>query len=342
MASVSVVSPTLSAGLNFDDVAFSGIPSHSVPCCQPNRNSRLLGWWYIETVSPRIPVLLDTDIGSDIDDAVALAYLLKKPQCELLGITTVSGDVQKRAALAEAICRSVGKSHIPIHCGRREVLIDGPGQPGVPQFEAIAASRPRLDRTENDAVKFLQKTIRSRPGEVTLLTIGPYSNIALLLAIDPEIPHLLKGIVSMGGIFYGGDRREWNAIVDPVATAIVYKSERIDHLSVGLDVTEKCRMSAEEVKRRFVGEPLSTVANMATTWFKHADEVTFHDPLAAALIFHPEFCTYESGKIDVHYAIGDAANGHTKLTPGVGHDRVAKTVDVDAFFREYFQVTQAA
>jgi purine nucleosidase len=285
----------------------------------------------------KLPVLLDTDIGSDIDDAVALAYLLRKPQCELLGITTVSGDVQKRAALAEAVCRSVGRSHIPIHCGRREVLITGPGQPNVPQFEAIAATRPRLDRPENDAVSFLQKTIRSRPGEITLLTIGPYSNIALLFALDPEIPSLLKAVVSMGGVFYAGDNREWNALVDPAATAIVYKTDRVDHMSVGLDVTMRCKMSADEVRSRFVDEPLITVAKMATHWFKNATDIIFHDPLAATLIFHPELCTYESGRVEV-----DPANGHTKLVPGKGSDRVAKTVDVDAFFAEYFKVVHGA
>jgi len=290
----------------------------------------------------RVPVLLDTDIGSDIDDAVALAYLLKKPQCELLGITTVSGNVQQRAALAEAICHSVGRTHIPIHCGRREVLLDGPGQPNVPQFEAIAGKHPRLNRPENDAVAFLQKTIRNRPGEITLLTIGPYTNVALLFAIDPEIPQLLKSIVSMGGIFYGGERREWNALVDPAATAMVYKTDRVDHLSVGLDVTEKCRMSADEVRSRFIDEPLVTVASMAATWFKHTGEITFHDPLAATLIFHPEICTYETGRIDVSYSPGSPTSGHTKFIKGVGRDRVAKTVDADAFFAEYYKVVHGA
>ena len=287
-------------------------------------------------------MLLDTDIGSDIDDAVALAYLLKKPQCELLGITTISGDVQKRAALAEAICRSVGRKDVPIHCGRREALIDGPGQPNVPQFEAIAHHNPRLTRPENDAVSFLQKTIRNRPGEITLLTIGPYSNIALLFALDPEIPSLLKSIVSMGGIFYGGDRKEWNALVDPAATAMVYASKRTRHLSVGLDVTEKCRMPAEEVRTRFTDEPLLTVKSMAETWFKHTGEITFHDPLAAALIFRPDLCTYESGQVITTYTQGDRNSGHTALVPGPGPDIVAKTVDAQGFFDEYFKVVHGA
>jgi len=290
----------------------------------------------------KIPVLLDTDIGSDIDDAMALAYLLKQPKCDLLGITTVTGDVQQRAALAEVVCRSVGRSHIPIHCGRRDVLVHGVGQPRVPQYEAIEHVPHHLNRPENSAVEFLRHTIRSRPGEITLLSIGPYSNVALLFAMDPEIPFLLRSLVSMAGIFYGGDRREWNALVDPTATSIVYGAKRKDHLSVGLDVTEKCRLGAEEVRRRFVGEPLHTVRTLAETWFKQVKEATFHDPLAAALIFRPEICTYESGQVVTEITADLNQCGHTKLVPGSGPDRVAKTVNVDMFFKEYFEVTTGA
>src|SRR5579859_2258646 len=135
----------------------------------------------------RIPVQLDTDIGSDIDDAVALAYLLKEPRCDLLGITTVTGDVQKRAALAEIVCAAAGRSDIPIHCGRREPLNGGPGQPLVPQYEAVSDRAHTRDWPENTAVEFMRGVIRSRPGEVVLLSIGPYSNLALLFGLDPEI-----------------------------------------------------------------------------------------------------------------------------------------------------------
>ena len=286
----------------------------------------------------KLPVLLDTDIGSDIDDAMALAYLLRQPRCELLGITTVTGDVQQRAALAEIICRAAGQPDIPIHCGRRDVLVHGVGQPRVPQYAAIERVAHRLDRPENTAVEFLQREIRSRPHEVTLLTIGPYSNIALLFALDPEIPFLVKSIVSMGGIFFGGDRREWNALVDPTATSMIYTAPRQNHLTVGLDVTEHCRLSADEVRRRFVGEPLSTVRTFAETWFSQVKDATFHDPLAAALIFKPELCAYESGLIEVPVTPDLNFCGITKLVAGDGPDQVAKTVDVDLFFEEYFSI----
>src|ERR1041385_1683340 len=140
----------------------------------------------------RIPLLLDTDAGSDIDDAVALAYLLRQPRCELLGIATVTGEVEKRDAICEIVARAAGRDDIPIHLGRREPLLDGPGQPHVPHYDAVAHLPHRLEREEHAAVGFMREQIRARPGEITLLTIGPYSNVALLFALDPEIPSLLK------------------------------------------------------------------------------------------------------------------------------------------------------
>ncbi|RYG23737.1 nucleoside hydrolase [bacterium] len=275
----------------------------------------------------RVPVLLDTDIGSDIDDAVALAYLLRQPRCELLGITTVTGEVEKRAALCETVCRAAGRTDIPIQLGRRDPLLDGPGQPRVPHYDE---GRDGLTgRPENTAVQFLREKIYARPGEITLLTIGPYTNVALLFALDPAIPQMLKAVVSMGGTFGRDERAEWNARVDPAATSIVYRAARRNHLSVGLNVTEQCRMTKDEVALRFVGEPLETVRDMAQAWFEHARYLTFHDPLAAALIFRPGLATYQQGRIE-------SVNGLTHFTEGEGPDRIAVTIDSEGFFEEFF------
>lgn len=280
----------------------------------------------------KIPILLDTDIGSDIDDAVALAYLLRQPRCEMLGITTVTGEVEKRAALVETVCRVAGRTDIPIHLGRRDPLLDGPGQPRVPQYSEVRDRTENFDRPSNTAVQFLRDQIEARPGEITLFTIGPYSNIALLFALYPEIAKKLKSIVSMGGTFCGDERAEWNAKVDPTATSMVYRADRPDHLSVGLNVTEKCRMTKDEVETRFVGEPLETVRGMASNWFEHASHLTFHDPLAAALIFRPELATYAKGRVE-------SVDGFTHFTEGDGPDRVAVSVDSEGFFEEFFRTT---
>lgn len=280
----------------------------------------------------RIPVLLDTDPGSDIDDALVIGYLLKKKECELLGITTVTGPVEQRAAIAEVLCRAAGRKDVPIHCGRSDVLAYGPGQPNCPHYDSIASLPHRKDRKPNEAVDFLRRTIRSRPGEITLLAVGPMQNIALLFAVDPEIPSLLKEFVSMAGVFSLDIESEWNCRSDPVATAIVAHAAPHRHYWVGLDVTMQCSMAKEDCYRRFKGPLLELVLKMAGSWFEHSSKIIFHDPLAAAAVFNPGLCTFDQGKVAVNHE-----KGQTKFTPGEGTDFVATKVDSAAFFDQYFK-----
>jgi purine nucleosidase len=292
---------------------------------------------------PRTPVLFDTDIGSDIDDAVALAYLLKQSQCDIVGITTVSGDTVKRAAMAEITCRAGGRTDIPIHAGLTGPLLHGPGQPNVPQFDAVANQPHRTDYP-NTAVDFLRQTIRSRPNEITLLAVGPMTNIATLFALDPEIPALLKRIVLMCGIFTTGgpSAREWNAFVDPVASAMVYRHAPPHKLlSVGLDVTTRCTMPADECRRRFTkaGGALGVVGQMAEVWFRHADRITFHDPLAATLIFDPDLCSYTTGTVTSVVDPGPLEGMTRWESKPDGPHTIATTVKADKFFEHYFGVT---
>jgi len=270
-------------------------------------------------------------MGSDIDDAVALAYLLRQPACELVGITTVTGDTAKRAAMAEIICRAAGRDDVPVLRGVERPLLHGPGQPDVPQYDAIAHRSHTLDRPRDAAVTFMRETIRSRPGEITLLTIGPLTNAALLFALDPEIPSLLAGFVSMAG-WFTSPRPEWNAFVDPVASAIVYRHGVPGHRSVGLDVTLRCRLPADEVRKRFTHPPLDVVRDAAEVWFGHRPDITFHDPLATVCVFEPDVCTFTDGRVHVE------PNGQTTFTAGEGPHRIATDVDVDAFFERYFAV----
>jgi len=279
------------------------------------------------------PILLDTDPGSDIDDAVALAYLLANPDCELVGITTVTGNTQQRAASWQDVCEDFGRSDVPIYAGISEPR-SGPGQPNVPHFPAVEDRVGPLN-FPTEAVEFLRSTIRSRPGEITLLTVGPFTNIAALLELDPEIPSLCRSIVSMAGSFRREDHREWNCTVDPASTKLVYGAVT-DHLSVGLDVTMKCQMTPAEVEAKFTDPRFASIRAMASKWFSGADHITFHDPLAAALIFRPELCGYVSGQVSVGDAgettFADEASSHR-----AGSQRIADTVDSDGFFREYFR-----
>lgn len=295
-----------------------------------------------------IPVLFDTDIGSDIDDAVALGYLLRQSRCELVGITTVTGDTAKRAALAEIVCRAGGREDIPIHAGLTGPLLHGPGQPEVPQYEAVK-DLPHRTEYANTAIDFLRHTIRQRPGEISLLAVGPMTNIGALFAADPEIPRLLKQVVLMCGVFtgragQGPGAREWNALVDPLACALVFRHAAPGSLlSVGLDVTTLCKMPADECRRRFTqaGGALGVVGQMAETWFKHAPHIVFHDPLAATLLFEPEICSYAGGIVTTVTEEGPLA-GLTRWTLGGSDEqrphRIASLVDPEKFFAHYFGV----
>jgi purine nucleosidase len=299
---------------------------------------------HLKTTST-IPLIVDTDIGSDIDDAVALAYLLKQPRCELLGITTVTGDVAKRCACAQVVCRAAGRSDVSIHAGSSSVLLIGPGQPLVPHYRAIQLLPHRTRWPANTALDFLRTTIRSRPGEITLLTIGPFTNIALLFAADPQIPSLLRAMVSMAGIFYPKNRRsldisrEWNCMVDPIANAMAYGARLRRHTSFGLDVTLKCTMPADEVRERFNRPVLRDLIPMADVWFKQRKMLNFHDPLAAAAIFRPNICQYDTGHVQIPLSANPRQQGRTMFTPAVGGaHRVAKGVQPKRFFDEFFSV----
>lgn len=282
-------------------------------------------------MSDRIPILLDTDPGTDIDDALAISYLLAKPECELVGITTVTGDTKKRSAIAEVLCNAVGRADIPIVAGHAGPMGHGPGQTWLAQYDKIAHLPHRLDREPNSAVKFLQETIRSRPGEITLLTIGPMTNIGLLFAMDPEIPALLKNYVAMAGAFYVNNGWETNCVVDPISTKIVSHSKRESLKWVPLDVTTKCVMQKPDVEMLFQGPLLSLVAQMAEAWFESVDHITFHDPLAAVSLFLPEVIEYTSGTVHV-----DPDKGLTSFEPGEGPDEVALKVQPEVLFDEFF------
>ena len=131
-----------------------------------------------------IKVILDTDIGSDIDDAVCLAYLLAQPRCDLLGITTVSGQVVERAKLASAQCTVAGRDDIPILPGIAQPLLGPQLQPEAPQASTLDRWSHRTEFPENEAIEWMRRTIRANPGEVTLLAVGPLTNVATL---DDEV-----------------------------------------------------------------------------------------------------------------------------------------------------------
>ena len=287
-------------------------------------------------------VLLDTDIGSDIDDAVALAYLLAQPECDLIGITTVTGEVDKRAAMASAMCKVAGRE-IPIYPGYEQPYQIAQRQPEAPQARALANWAHETEFPQGQAVEFLARTIRANAGEVILLTIGPLTNIARLFQAHPDVPGLLKGMVLMGGAFGKGyeDKSEWNLLLDPHATEIVYGTPVRIHRSIGLNVTQQVVMPADEVRARFQVPLLKPVLDFAEVWFQKIADITFHDPLAASTIFDAGICQFERGTVRIDM---DEMPGRSVLEAG-GADaphEAAMGVDAARFFAHYFGIVGAA
>ena len=290
-----------------------------------------------------IKIILDTDIGSDIDDALCLAYLLAQPKCELLGITTVTGEADKRAMLASVLCKVAGK-HVPIFPGSEEPLLVPQRQKQAPQAAALPKWEHDQEFPRGQAIEFLRRTIREYPGEVILLAIGPLTNIGLLFRADTEIPSLLKGLVMMCGVFTnrlaGVGPLEWNALGDPHATAIVYQAATGIHRSIGLDVTCQVTMNAKQVREKLHSDLHQPVLDFAEVWFRQRDIITFHDPLAATTVFDDQICVFKKGTVEVELT-SESLKGMTLWRSGGSEKHeVALEVDSRRFFEQYFSVFQ--
>jgi inosine-uridine nucleoside N-ribohydrolase len=285
-------------------------------------------------------IILDTDIGSDIDDALCLAYLLSHPGCDLLGITTVTGEPEKRAQMASVLCHAAGREDIPIYPGTSRPILVEQHQLYAQQAEAVQKWPHSQTFSQGQAIEFLRSTIHAHPGEITLLTIGPLTNAGLLFAADPEIASLLKGLVMMAGLFTnqvsGFGPLEWNAFGDPHASAVVYRAPVKIHRSIGLDVTTKVVMSADDARARLKGPLLAPVLDFAEIWFKQWGGIMFHDPLAATTIFNDSICHFDTGQVEIELTSPRLA-GFTHWTKKAdGQHQVAMHVEPERFFQEFF------
>jgi inosine-uridine nucleoside N-ribohydrolase len=129
---------------------------------------------------------------------------------------------------------------------------------------------------------------------------------------------------------------EWNALVDPFATGMIYRAEPKVHRSIGLDVTLQVTMLAEEVRKKFTAPLLRPVLDFAEVWFERTKVMTFHDPLAATTIFDDKICGYERGLVEVELK-SDRLGGATSFSSkSDGPHEIAVTVDKDRFFDHYF------
>ncbi len=282
-------------------------------------------------------VLLDTDIGGDIDDAICLAYLLKEPRCELLGITTVCGEPGRRASVADAICKAAG-AVIPIVAGMDETLQPISLYP-TPEG-ACALERWRHDHFEKaDAPAFLYEKIRENPHEAILIGIGNMTNIATLFCRHPDALILLKGLYVMNG-YFGAEQLpdpyyNWNSWADPLASRIVFASHVSVHRVIPLDVTNLLTIEARRAGTLLQADSalMRAVFDFGGAWLQSAGKLTLHDPLAAVSVFYPDICNYETGFAQVE-TVQETNMGGTSFTPAAeGNVEIARTVDKERFYR---------
>jgi purine nucleosidase len=247
------------------------------------------------------PVILDTDIGSDVDDLLALAFILRSSELALQGVTTVYGDTRRRARLAKFVCGIAGRSEVPVVPGAekplsgRQVYWAGIEGEGIDELEGI-----KLER-EDCAEDFLLSQAEARPGELEVLAIGPLTNIARVIDREPRFCRWIKHLYLMGGTFYD-DRPEHNIRCDTVAAAKVFGSG-LPVTALGLDVTMIPSIREKEVTRlEGTSDPVARlVAEQIRRWwlFRHATHNHPHDPLAALAMERPDLFRFETCGVQV-------------------------------------------
>jgi len=207
-----------------------------------------------------MPLLVDVDTG--IDDALALLYLCGSPDAELLAVTCVAGNVDAKqvAVNTRAVLELAGRADVEVALGRQVPLVrplriapDTHGPRGLGYAELPAPSAPLSGR---HAADLIIAEAKRRPGEVTLITTGPLTNLAVALVREPQLPRLLKELVMMGGSYRTAGNTapttEWNVAVDPEALAVVLAGwAAVDGaprpLALGLDVTERAKLTPDHL-----------------------------------------------------------------------------------------------
>jgi purine nucleosidase len=241
--------------------------------------------------------ILDTDIGTDVDDCLALALILGSPEFALEGVTCVYGDVELRGRMVRKLLALRGRTEVPIRLGTRAPLlglreIHWMGHEGKGLLDA---ADEEVTFSSEHAADFIARTVMDNPGQIHLLAIGPLTNVALAMAKEPRLAANLAHLTIMGGVLRGPDSlglpvAEHNIVCDPEAAQIVFTSGAAMTL-VPLDVTTRCSIRGEHVARlRAMGNAFhDAVAEQIERYprYETRGATYLHDPLAAAVAIEP-------------------------------------------------------
>lgn len=289
-------------------------------------------------------IIIDCDPG--VDDAAAIMLAFGSSEVEILGITAVAGNIplEKTEANARLICELANRTDIRVFqgCGRPLLYPDRAGVTvhGNDGLGDIGLPKPTSAPADRTAVQFIIDQVRSAPGEVTLAVLGPMTNIAVALSIDPGIAPLIRRIVFMGGAaFCPGnikERAEFNFYFDPHAAQAVVASG-IPMVMFGLDVTHKAIITKERTERlKRLGKISGTIADMLNAY--GAGDPCLHDPCVIAYLIEPEIFSGVEGFVEVDcsspLAIGQSVVSVTKreLAGRAPNCLVMTEVDHDRLF----------
>ena len=290
----------------------------------------------------RTKIIIDTDIGDDIDDALAIAFALESPELDVLGITTVFRNVTARAKIAVRLLEQAGRADIPVHAGIGSPILNKADVNEIPnQYDE--ARDGAAAGFGADGIDFIVETIMASDGDITLVPIGPLTNIAIAILREPALRSKVKEIVMMGGCFYS-HLSEWNIEVRPGSRE---SRVRIGHPDQGGRPGRDGAMRPTQGRRGPVDDKPETSAaylpDLLARWRKVSDhEPMLHDPLAVCAVFDDRLLAFQQDDIVVETQ-GEHTRGQTYNRSALywrGNAdrsviRAAKHVDSAAFLKLY-------
>jgi inosine-uridine nucleoside N-ribohydrolase len=276
-------------------------------------------------------VIIDTDIGDDVDDAFALALAVKSPELQVLGISTTFAETDVRAKIVDRFLGEVGKSDIPVMSGKPTGKTQMSQRPYTFEDQFAKGSH-------GDATDFLLEQIRKYPGEITLIAIGPLMNVGEAIDRDAATFKKLKRVVIMGGSVrrgygdYGYNEHvpaapEWN-ILNDVKSAQKLFGSGVPLFVMPLDSTQ---LKLDEVKRAFLFTRGTAVTDQLTILYHMwAQETpTLFDPMAVTFAIKPELCPVQA----LHIRVDE--KGYTREEPGTPNAQVCLNSNPEDFFQFY-------
>ncbi|MFI5358971.1 MAG: nucleoside hydrolase [Halanaerobiales bacterium] len=273
----------------------------------------------------KLPIIIDCDPGHD--DAIALLWALASPALEVKAVTTVAGNqsIEKVTDNAIKVLTKARVYDIPVGQGYSRPLIgelnDGELIHGETGLDGPQLPEKAFEKSELNSVELMIKTIEEAEEKITIVALGPLSNVARLLIIRPDLKERIQQISLMGGGTYGNwtPAAEYNIWVDPEAAKIVFDSG-LPIVMAGLDVTQKAYVTDEENERlKTQGNEVSVfVSELIEFYRQYHYEVegfpgcTLHDPCAVAALVHPEIFVAEQCHVDIELS-GKLTRGMTVI-----------------------------